>query len=300
MDKTDYLNIKTPDKCLMAELITRIIDSRPLDTFSELSGVSVCDLEDILAGRYDQSLSLETIQKITSVQGEWGGNSLFMDVLKANGMASASIPPSRDAEIQNKIASMINVIVSELFMRGYTMKPVGNMDEYRENYPILFRRSDYEVYEVSNESNGVRFTWDLMTDLSIYPESVPVLDDVFSPMYDDFRIFLMDAWTPGAIKADKISRLFLDRRVFDKYHESVCKYQINTDFSIILIDIMEGRVIEERNLGRQITCDTARLFQDGLEYLNRGYTDNNGDYYEDWLHWLLVQKLNSMLQGGTS
>ena len=81
-------------------------------------------------------------------------------------------------------------------------------------------------------------------------------------MNDGFNtIFLKDAWEPEKLKNIKSTMIFHDPMEFDLVWSVLGKKEVNNWFSLLLIDLDEGKVVEERILPRKDGKKMESLFE---------------------------------------
>lgn len=279
MKNEEYVQLRTPNKCMISDVIDVLIDDRPLDTISSATGIKVEVLEDILAGRYDDPLELETIEKLVDVCGSIDRDGYFELLVDYNGMERV-VPEGEKirlgAEVEDETTSILNTIYSDLFLRGFRADDDVDISQLKREIPVLFKRPSIKIARVSKETKSI--TWEFIMSLRRHTGNfMDSVGSVFS-LDSDIRLLLQDAWAPDTMMADKASIVFLNKGVYDRMCEMIKEYKINTDISLLLIDVTEGRVLEACNLGKSNVFDTAVIFEQQLDYKNTGYIENNPYY----------------------
>jgi hypothetical protein len=157
-----------------------------------------------------------------------------------------------------------------LFEGGHTIVPIINTPKEELN-PVK-QKSRYRlsvncsyVLSVQGDESAYwnyrinTFTGDEFKDDSKAYDG-EVRGEVVSEGYFCQEVFLRDVWEPEAFEKTRYSFVFANKDVFEGFFKYLDGVKVNNSFSLILVDIKEQRVVEERFIPRHDGKEQKSLF----------------------------------------
>ena len=245
--------------------------------FAEKCGMNPFTFTRIVKGDIKKPLSQEEI-KIIAENSEMPTEDTFDYLIKANGMVPKSDDTPRRQKAQKRSAehrqrreTIQNSLIRSLLERGCTIVPVVNTPKESLN-PI--KKSRYRLgtdisYVLSVQGSGPEY-WNFRIDLFTGDEykndpaeyDSEVKFEVASTARNAEDLFLREIWEPEAFENTKFSFVFVNRDVFEGFFRFFEDIKVYDPISLILVDLNEQRVTEERFLRRHDGKEQESLFRD--------------------------------------
>lgn len=243
--------------------------------FAKKCGMNPITFSRILKGDIKKPLSQEEIKTIAE-NSELDTKDIFEDLMRANGMVKKNTDADdaerekRWAENRQRRETIQNSLIRSLFERGHTIVPIINTPKEELN-PVK-QKSRYRlsvncsyVLSVQGDESAYwnyrinTFTGDEFKDDSKAYDG-EVRGEVVSEGYFCQEVFLRDVWEPEAFEKTRYSFVFANKDVFEGFFKYLDGVKVNNSFSIILVDIKEQRVVEERFIPRHDGKEQKSLF----------------------------------------
>ena len=260
----------------LGEMLTYVKGKMTMAEFAEKCGMNPITFSRIVKGDIKKPLSQEDI-RIIAENSDMPTEDAFDYLIRANGMVPKDddTPRRREAEERrtedrHRQETIQNSLIRSLFECGYTIVPVVNTPKeelnpvkqksrFRLGVSVSFVLSvqDHEPAYWNfriNSFTGERFENDPDTyDREVRSE----VTDVFFSAED---VFLRDVWEPEAFENTKYSFVFVNNDVFEGFCRFLEGVKVNSSFSLILVDLKEQRVTEERFIPRHDGQEEKSLF----------------------------------------
>lgn len=261
----EYVQVRTPDKAALANCVNRAKGpERTMAQFADDCQISASTLSRIVNCKITNPLSVDIIIKIFENRAAEEDEYLLDALARANGLhpkdyaervnARNSYAHKRNEEM-GRANMMKNIIVAEVVDRGLLVERVNDMRVVRPGAeaPAIYprRRIDFSLALKSEQGTPDVKTWSFF----LYPyvpnkeaEQSVARDPkyIISNLLDKVsRWFLMDAWYPASLSNMKTSFVFADSELFDGFVEALRKAKLNSEMTIILIDMDSYSVKEE-------------------------------------------------------
>ncbi len=262
-EKIEYVPIYQKQ---LGELLKFAKGNLSMAEFAAKCGVSPTTFSRIVNGTIAKPLEEELIAVIAENSDETTGIS-YEDLMKANGMVPKSddTPQRRAAqrrrnESKKRREMVQSIIMRELFDRGYTIGPVFGTpltetdptlqkSRFGFNHHIRFalRVAGYEPL-YWNFSNVIPPFGELSEDDDMYKKEIHSEVHFLIAMLGD--IFLKDIWEPETFKDTRYSIIITNKDIFEDFFKTLEGIKFNNSFSVILLEMNERKVVEERLLPR--------------------------------------------------
>lgn len=256
-ENLEYRQVRTPDIKRIAEMVKACKGvERTMAKFSEDTGINASTLSRIANGKITNPLGVDTI-KILIEKKSTACEYTFDDFIRANGMIDQEQyerRTSRDRRFERRRAqddrmiSMRNIVVNELYARGIAFKKVLKSDEL-DSFPGELRmyspmgrvvlntiESDNQQYWIININGSTVDEDDRKIDIDYM---VRRLVSLYAPL------FLADAWEPESLKGFKFSFAFADANLMTAFKERLVRAKISTNMTLLLIDVQNNKVVKE-------------------------------------------------------
>ena len=268
-ERKEYIIARTPDKMRLANLINMAKGpNRTMAQFAELCNVSASTLSRAVNGKITKPLAQELIYALVENAAEEMSLDNFM---RANGMiekeeyqhrekASDSFYFRRQNEIDREVVAK-NIISTELLKRGHLIRFFNRLPS-REGIQSKFGfrySSDFALWVEDK-----RYMWNFIVRPTVMSELEP-RDIRFLKMRTVERfnqLFLMDAWEPEMYKGMRTSIVFVDKQYFDEQVEIYKQATVNTDISLILVDLENEVVLDEVAIPKKDGETLADIFKE--------------------------------------
>ena len=266
LDGVEYVQIRTPDTTRLAELLNYAKGpKRTMAQLAEECGLTTSMLSRIVNSKIVKPLSLEVLKKIYDCQDP-DSEIPFSYYIECNGMiekneleekraAGGSIFERRN-ERENLEIQMKNIIMGELFDRGVPIvracasRRINRESDVSAVYP--FRLGDCTLEFTGDDGSyhwGLFFYTGKHGDTTSHKgnESRALLRSLLIKYHD---LFLLDAWMKEVLTDYKLSFVFCDRIVFDRFRHFIREMPVNSYISAILVNTDCGRVVSEELMGK--------------------------------------------------
>ncbi len=238
-------------------------------------GVSPTTFSRIVNGTIAKPLERSLIERIAeNSEGDKGYN--FEWLMRANGMVpkdnSIRQQEAEKRSIENKrLQNQVkNTIMGMLFNSGLSTAPITGTDlEETDPYLKTSRYGFSRRVRFAIRINGAEpISWNFMTDIftgNEYSEDQKEYEiDVKSQanwLLDDLKnVFLREIWEPEAFVGTKYSLVTINKDVYDALLQKLEGLTFENWFTLILVDIEQGTVIEEKQLPRKDGKEFESLF----------------------------------------
>ena len=244
--------------------------------FAKKCGMNPITFSRIIKGDIKKPLSQEEIKTIAE-NSDQDTEETFEYLMRANGMVTKSDYNVRRQEREQRRAqdkqrreTIQNSLIRSLFEGGHTIVPIINTPKEELN-PVK-QKSRYRlsvncsyVLSVQGDESAYwnyrinTFTGDEFKDDSKAYDG-EVRGEVVSEGYFCQEVFLRDVWEPEAFEKTRYSFVFANKDVFEGFFKYLEGVKVNNSFSLILVDIKEQRVVEERFIPRHDGKEQKSLF----------------------------------------
>ena len=268
----------------LGEAITYAKGNMSMAEFAKKCEMNPITFSRIVKGDIKKPLSQEEIKTIAE-NSDQDTEETFEYLMRANGMVTKSDYNVRRQEREQRRAqdkqrreTIQNSLIRSLFESGCTISPVINT-EGKEKYPlkdsgryklragrpfVLSVQGDeasFWCFKINSFSIAEyrRYTKD-DTDDENKAYNDEVREEVSDAVWECKEIFLRDAWEPEAFEKTRFSFVFDNKDVFEGFFKYLEGVKVNNSFSLILVDIKEQRVVEERFIPRHDGKEQKSLF----------------------------------------
>jgi len=254
----EYQQVLAPDCSRIAEIILAARgEERTMVQFAEITGINTATLSRLLNGKMKRPL---TVNVINAVMDHKSPSCEFSkeDMFRANGMVDSdtyerryrNARPRDKKQIRNeRVAIMKKIIVNELYNRNVAFKK-EDPNELKE-VPALteFAASGSRELLRLMENSKTKY-WGLVFNAllsSDAPDDNPYASEPFRRRILAYyaSVFLADAWQPETMAGLKTSFVFCDEGMYDLFRSVLKNARINSNMTMILLDLLEERVIRE-------------------------------------------------------
>ena len=250
-------------------------EKRTMAEFAQECGVSPTTFSRIVNGAIAKPLEKELIAKIAE-HADPASWVTFEQLMRANGWVPASddTPRRRKVKAQNEGSrerrdQIKSIIMQELFARGYTIGPI--MGTPFEQLDPTLQRSRFRFYtrirfglrvmgfepEFWHFSTNI-FTGEEFRGTEQYENEVRQEAFYLLELHED--AFLRDMWEPEAFANSLYSIVMVNRDVFEAFSRLLEGVPFNSSFSLILVDLQQQTVVEERMLPARNSLPLTSLF----------------------------------------
>lgn len=260
----------------LGEAITFARGNMSMAEFAKKCGMNPITFSRIVKGDIKKPLSQEEVRKIAE-NSEQDTEDTFEYLMHANGMVKKNTDADdaerekRRAENRQRRETIQNSLIRSLFESGRTISPVTNTDD-KDKFPlqnsgryklgviksfVLSVQGDESAYWYFkiNSFTGDEFRHDTRTDYNS-----EVSDEVLIEKNRCQYVFLRDIWEPEAFENTRYSFVYVNKDVFEGFFKYLDGIKVNNSFSLILVDIKEQRVVEERFIPRHDGKEQKSLF----------------------------------------
>ena len=173
------------------------------------------------------------------------------------------------------------IIVSELFSREYLVSFSHDL-----RIAGLFPKSQYGLSINSSFSSKIDVPdidiWNFVvmtqeTYAKLDKETIEKMKERGSSaylrhiMFHNSMLFRRDAWEPETLEGIRNSLVFTEEDYYDAFREKIMEIEVNTDISIILVDLESKKVVKEEMLPRKDKKVMTSLFEKEVK------TDSSND-----------------------
>ena len=267
----------------LGEAITFAKGNMSMAEFAKKCGMNPITFSRIIKGDIKKPLSQEEIKTIAE-NSELDTKDIFEDLMRANGMVQKNTDADdaerekRWAENRQRRETIQNSLIRSLFESGCTISPVANTEEdvkyplknsgryklcVRVSFVLSVQGDEAAFWNFNINSFSIdkyrRYTKDDTEDETKAYNSA-VRREVSDVVWVSHEIFLRDVWEPEAFEKTRFSFVFDNKDVFEGFFKYLEGVKANNSFSLILVDIKEQRVVEERFIPRHDGKEQKSLF----------------------------------------
>ena len=259
--KENFVQVRTPDKERIARITKGLIgENRTAAEFAQAVGLSPSMVSRIINGKYQKPLTEDILVKLVSDCSEEQDEKLE-SLIVANGMISKEQQERRHGpdryraritEMRDREISIQNIVTSELFARGVTVRKISRFDYSGKLQDSKFfsRAVPYSLVMAMVDAEEP-YEWGFVIAPQVFDVDETERDRrfIFQRMIERYSyLFLMDAWEPESLSNKKTSFVFVDRILFDMFVDIMQDAKLHNRMSAILVDIEKGEVLEEKSL----------------------------------------------------
>lgn len=299
----EYVQVRTPDKAALANCVNKAKGpNRTMAQFAEDCQISASTLSRIVNRKITNPLSVDIIIKIFENRAVAEDDYLLDALARANGLhpkdyaervnARDSFAHKRNEEM-SRANMMKNIIVAEAVDQGLLVERVVDMRVVRPGVeaPAIYprRRIDFSLaLKPEQKSSGINlwsfFLYPYAPDTEAEQSMMRDRKYVISNLLDKVsRWFLMDAWYPESLSNMKTSFVFADRELFDGFSEAFREAKLNSEMTIILIDMDRYCVQKEIWIpGNYKKLTEESIFQTSVDLHTNGAGLGDFDDAEDF------------------
>lgn len=262
-ERKEYKQVRTPDVSRIAEIVLAAKGvERTMAKFAEDTGINASTLSRMANGKIKKPLTMDVIDAIMDKKSPSCEISKE-NLIRANGMMDQEAYERRTHDprmmrvraADDRVLSMKNIILNELFSRGIGYKKVRR--EELDGMSMVVREfgSMQRVLLNMLESDNEKY-WGFVFNSSVVdPEDLEngqVRRDVeyfvnrVLSIYGS--IFLADAWEPETLENMKCSFVFCDEFFYNAFRERLSRANIKSSMTMILLNIDEAKVVKEELL----------------------------------------------------
>lgn len=264
-DIKEYVQVRTPDKAALANCVIRAKGpERTMAQFADDCQVSASTLSRIVNSKITNPLSIDLIVKIFENRAISEDDFLLEALARANGLHpkdyanrvnSRNSSAHRRNEEMSRANMMKNIIVSEVVDQGLPVKKVLDARVVRpvSEAPAIYprRRLDFSLALNEDELHSSTNMWafflypyvpDQESDHTMMSDRKYIIDNLLDKVS---RWFLMDAWYPKSLANMKTSFAFIDQELFDSFLTALQNASLNSEMTVLLIDMESYRVVHE-------------------------------------------------------
>ena len=267
----------------LGDVVTYAKGKMSMAEFAKKCGMNPITFSRILKGDIKKPLSQEEIKTIAE-NSELDTKDIFEDLMRANGMVKKNTDADdaerekRRAENRQRRETIQNSLIRSLFESGCTISPVANTEEdvkyplknsgryklgVRVSFVLSVQGDEAAFWNFSINSFSIdeyrRYTKDDTED-ETKAYNWAIRREVSDVVWRCPEIFLRDVWEPEAFENTRFSFVFDNKDVFEGFFKYLEGVKVNNSFSLILVDIKEQRVVEERFIPRHDGKEQKSLF----------------------------------------
>ena len=252
----NYIRIRPPDKPKMAELLVRAKGAgRSMRQFALDCGVNPSTLSRIVNMKNAGACTDELIQKVVQNSDPESGIT-FEILMDANGKVPRRTTgkyTSKEFAITEK--AITDILFKELVLRGYT---ISTPQEKREHDALNYHyRTDWSIRTNANSDNDEMGLW----EFEIWPTMLNEnnMAQIVMKLRQKF-LMVLGLYYTGSMNPKKMSFVLTNREVYDRIIETLENIKLKDLFSIVLVNLEEGKV-EEEYVFPQLNCpDVGTVF----------------------------------------
>ena len=259
--KENFVQVRTPDKERIARITKGLIgENRTAAEFAQAVGLSPSMVSRIINGKYQKPLTEDILVKLVSDCSDEQNEKLEL-LIAANGMISKEQQErrygpdryrARITEMRDREISIQNIVTSELFARGVTVRKISRFDYAGrlQDSKFFSRAVPYSLVIAMVDAENP-YEWGFIIAPQIFDVDETERDRryVFQRLIERYSyLFLMDAWEPNSLSSKKTSFVFLDQSFFDMFVDIMQDAKLHNRMSAILVDIEKGEVVKEKSL----------------------------------------------------
>ena len=268
----------------LGEAITCAKGNMAMAEFAKKCEMNPITFSRIVKGDIKKPLSQEEVRKIAE-NSEQDTEYIFKFLMRENGM----VPKNDDnadrqerdqirAEDKQRRETIQNSLIRSLFESGCTISPVANTEEdvkyplknsgryklgVRVSFVLSVQGDEAAFWNFNINSFSIdeyrRYTKD-DTKYETKAYNWAIRREVLDAVRSCPEIFLRDVWEPEAFEKTRFSFVFDNKDVFEGFFKYLDGVKVNNSFSLILVDIKEQRVVEERFIPRHDGKEQKSLF----------------------------------------
>ena len=255
-----YKQIRTPDYSLLANLVSKAKGpDRTMAQFAEVTGIGASTLSRLVNHNIKKPLALDVIIKIYECRADEEDTYLLDSLARANGFYPAdyaqrvkdheSMAARRNAQL-NREHQMKNALIAGVAAAGCGITVVDRPILRTKDLPAIYPSSlgDFILQLKENTTLGTTRNWSFITISRLVDEEECRYDAKFFArrfFQSCSDVLLLDAWKPEALKGYKISFAFVDKDILGEFWNEVRIAKVHTEMSLILIDPVSYRVLDE-------------------------------------------------------
>ena len=238
----NYIRIRPPDKEKLAELLVRAKGaSRSMRQFALDCGVNPSTLSRIVNMKTSGACTDELLQKVAQNSDTESGIT-FEILMDANGKVPRRMTgkyTSMEFAITEK--AITDILFKELVLRGYTLSLPQERNEHNAlNYHY---HTDWAVLTNANSDNDKMELWEFEIWHTMLNEKNSIAHTVMK-LRQKF-LMVLGLYYTGTMSPKKMSFVLTNREVYDRIVETLENIEFKDVFSIILVNLDEGKVEEE-------------------------------------------------------
>ncbi len=237
----NYIRIRPPEKEKLAELLIRAKGaSRSMRQFALDCGVNPSTLSRIVNMKTSGACTDELIQKVAQNSDLESGITFEM-LMDANGKVPRRMTgkyTSKEFEVAEK--NITDIIFKELEDRGYKTSVLEGENKHNAlNYRY---RTDWVISTDANSDSGKMEIWEFeiwhtMLEKNSVAHTVMKLRQKF--------LMVLGLYYTGTMNPKKMSFVLTNREVYGRMVETLENIKFKDVFSLILVNLDEGKVEEE-------------------------------------------------------
>ena len=255
-----YKQIRTPDYSLLANLVSRAKGpDRTMAQFAEVTGIGASTLSRLVNHNIKKPLALDVIIKIYECRADEEDTYLLDSLARANGFYPAdyaqrvkdhdSMAAKRNLHM-NREHQMKNALIAGVAVAGCNISVIDRPLLRTENLPPIYpsRLGDFILKLSADTMIGKTRNWSFTTFTQLVEETEPRFDAKYyarRAFQSCSELLLLDAWKPEALQEYKISFAFIDKAILGEFWNAVSIAKVHTEMSLILIDPVSYRVLDE-------------------------------------------------------
>lgn len=291
-----YKQIRTPDFSLLANLVSKAKGSdRTMAQFAEATGIGASTLSRLVNHNIKKPLALDVIIKIYECRADEEDTYLLDSLARANGFYPVdyaqrvkdhdSMAAKRNAHL-NREHQMKNALIAGVAAAGCNISVIDMPRLKIDNLPTIFpsHLGDF-ILKLSADTMVCKTrNW----SFTIFTQLVEETEPRFNAKYYARRAFqscsellLLDAWKPEALQDYKISFAFIDKAILGEFWNAVSIAKVHTEMSLILIDAVSYRVLDEIWLPGDYNPMTNISIFSVPAPINEDTYEETDDFYEE-------------------
>jgi hypothetical protein len=249
--------------------------------FAKKCGINPMTFSRAVNGSIAKPLDEETIKTI-AINSDEPTIDVYEDLMRANGcVLKESSLHAEYSENRKRREDIQNAIMRDLFERGYTLSPIFHTP-LEQTDPTLqksvFGFSRHVCFALSVQGYEPAY-WNFSVNTFLGEQTAPnksLTNESFEDKqerlsnlseHELFRIielhegiFLRDLWEPEAFENTRYSIVLVNKSLFEALIKKLEGISFNNSFSLILLDLDNQKVVEERLLPRRDGKQEKSLF----------------------------------------